>query len=98
MEKLISYCWPGNVRELDRVLREALSRAAAMGARQLLPTHLRQDIRNVPPSEEDPLQQIREALIREKGNVSKAAAALGTSRARIYSLLNERGLKPDEFR
>jgi len=98
MEKLISYRWPGNVRELDRVLREALSRAAAMGARQLFPAHLRQDICDFTPPEEDPLQQIREALIREKGNVSKAAAALGTSRARIYSLLNERGLKPDEFR
>ncbi len=98
MERLLCYDWPGNVRELDRTLHEALARAVARGDQRLLPEHLRNELTRQGTGENPQRVSVREALTQEGGNVSRAAASLGMSRARIYNLLKEQGLDPDDFR
>ncbi len=99
VEKLMLHRWPGNVRELDRVLREAVARARAAGSDALKPSHLREELRRPPPpSEDDTFQPVKEALTRNKGNVSAVAAELGMHRAQIYSMLRDRGVSASDFR
>lgn len=88
LEQLAQYSWPGNIRQLRSLLKVLL--ALADDNQQL-------DCRCLPaqfqlPQSEEPLpirQQHDEALIAEtlkrfKGNISKAAQALGVARSTLY--------------
>ena len=99
-ERLLLHEWPGNVRELDRVLREALVRATAEDSHALLPVHLRQSVRHVAQHDagSEYWKQRQLEMTQAKGNVSRAAAAMGISRAQVYKLLAARGLTADHFR
>ena len=99
---LREHAWPGNVRELRHVLRVAL--ALAPDPRQLRADDLRQAglgaVGRSPAqrvTREQPLalreQQshaIDEALMRCNGDVTRAAALLGISRATLYRRLKDR--------
>lgn len=98
VQHLLLHSWTGNFRELDRVLREATARASATGEKRLLPRHLRTDLVQEQPAAPDVFEKIRDALTRNRGNVSHAAAELGMHRAQVYAILRERGLKADSFR
>jgi DNA-binding NtrC family response regulator len=95
-QSLNSYAWPGNVRELIHAVERAVLladstiRAADLGLGQLLRGELR--------LEEMPLEDVERLLIhksleRYRGNVSRAAEALGLSRSALYRRMERYGIK-----
>ncbi|MEJ2704894.1 MAG: sigma-54 dependent transcriptional regulator, partial [Sedimentisphaerales bacterium] len=93
LEALQQYTWPGNVRQLDH----AIERAVLMAQTQLLgPTDLGLQSGDLiaPQFEDMTLDQIegwavRRAFDRYDGDVSRAAQALGLSRAALYRRLEK---------
>jgi DNA-binding NtrC family response regulator len=93
MQALCSYHWPGNVRELDHTIERAVLMAqdqsiqvGELGLAPRLANQLRlEDI----TLEEMERQAIRKAMDRFDGDISKAALALGLSRAALYRRLEK---------
>jgi DNA-binding NtrC family response regulator len=91
------YPWPGNVRELQHCMERAVifSDAAVLDVADVLPSL---DWSPAQPSirpetlEEVEQKQVREALHRHQGNVSRAAAELGLSRAALYRRMEKYNL------
>jgi len=97
MALIAQYPWPGNIRELRNVLERAL--IMAPDAEQMMPGHLPPEIITVSAEEGStpdidlPLNEIeRRHIIRvlahQQGNRSRAARALGISRATLYEKLH----------
>ena len=88
LKALLDYPWPGNVRQLDH----AIERAVLMAQRPLLAPSdlgLQPSDSSGPRFEHMTLDQIerwavRKAFDRYEGDISKAAQALGLSRAALY--------------
>lgn len=88
MKELLSYPWPGNVRQLDHTIE----RAVLMAQTQLIDPGdlgLQSSERTVPNFETMTLEQmerwaVRRAMDQSDGDISKAAQALGLSRAALY--------------
>jgi transcriptional regulator with GAF, ATPase, and Fis domain len=100
---LLAYAWPGNIRELQNAIERAviLSDGGLISAAQLgvTPSETPPCVApaEAPPPEREGLPEmekraVMEALKRSNGNRSKAAAALGLSRTRFYTLLKRFGL------
>jgi DNA-binding NtrC family response regulator len=93
LKALLDYPWPGNVRQLDH----AIERAVLMAQRPLLdPADLgmHPDDSSSPHFEDMTLDQIerwavRKAFDRYGGDISRAAQALGVSRAALYRRLQK---------
>ena len=98
MDKLKKYHWPGNVRELQH----AIERAIIMSdSRVLQPSDFlfsgieaREDTLIVDHYNIEDTEKIliRKAIMKHRGNVSKAAVELGLSRASLYRRLEKHGL------
>jgi len=91
IEALVRRSYATHVRELDALLWRAM--AASVGDTVVLPEELRTGPRQEPTGE-----QIRASLAREKGNVRRAALALGlSSRYGLYRLMKKHGIaiEPD---
>ncbi len=93
MDALLDYPWPGNVRQLDHAIERAVLMAQTS---QLGPADLGlQPAEPVGPDFENmKLEQIerwvvRRAFDRYGGDISKAAEALGLSRAALYRRLEK---------
>jgi len=93
MEALLDYPWPGNVRQLDHAIERAVLMAQTL---QLGPADLGLQPNELagPHFENMTLDQIerravRTALDRHGGDISKAAQALGLSRAALYRRLEK---------
>ena len=88
MKELLSYPWPGNVRQLDHTIE----RAVLMAQTQLIgpgDLSLQSNKRMVPNFETMTLEQmerwaVRRAMDQSDGDISRAAQALGLSRAALY--------------
>jgi len=98
-DRLLAYHWPGNIRELQNAIERAviLSDGGLITAAQLgvTPAAGREAGPSAPALEGLPEMEKRavvEALRRAKGNKSQAAAALGLSRTRFYTLMRRYGL------
>jgi DNA-binding NtrC family response regulator len=97
LRALETHAWPGNVRELSHVVERAvlLARGPRVRVDDLA---LARPATNAPPRLEDlPLEEVERILVervlrRHGGNVSRAAAALGLSRAAFYRRLEKHGL------
>ncbi len=95
--KLRRYAWPGNVRELQHIVERAV--ILSEGER-LLPAdfHLTDALlstRSAPPTlnlNDHEKRLITEALERHSGNISKAAEALGLTRAALYRRMEKHGM------
>lgn len=86
MQHLTKFNWPGNVAQLRRILGEVIlrQRSGVAGIEQL-PAEVRALSRyRLTPMEALQRDAIVHALAENEGNMAKAAAALGMSRATIY--------------
>jgi DNA-binding NtrC family response regulator len=99
---LLRYGWPRNVRELEQCVMRALSLAAG-GTIDV--NHLPREIREARAEEparrlDDPdlEQNLRNALARHGGNISAAAAELGTSRSQVHRWARRFGVDLTSFR
>jgi DNA-binding NtrC family response regulator len=107
ISQLESYDWPGNVRELANVIEREVSLAdeSVKILERLevplspVPMSARRDIQGRAPSAADviPLAEVERRVILDAltafgGNVSRAARALGISRATYYVKLKEWGV------
>jgi len=100
IEALCMRAWPLNVRELDLLMRRFLALfpeekelklakvSGALDAPAGVPTTGDAKGRRRRPADEAQLQQLDAALERSNGNLTKAAAEVGITRAKAYRLLN----------
>lgn len=97
LNALAAYSWPGNIRELQHVVERAVIMAEQP---VLLPHdfHLRSASGSVfPTSQTLPLgemekQMVEKAINKHKGNISRAAAELGLTRAALYRRIEKFGI------
>jgi DNA-binding NtrC family response regulator len=98
---LLDYEWPGNVRELENVVERAviLARGDAISARELplRPMEVGKEGVQVGALGDCTLEELERAMVERalkehKGNVSRAATALGLSRAALYRRMEKFGL------
>jgi DNA-binding NtrC family response regulator len=102
---LLAYSWPGNVRELKNVLERAL--VLSMRCEEVLPEHLPHDVRAAAGQgatalreheviltlEEVERQHIRRTLTMLDGNRTRAAEAMGISRATLHNKIRTYSLE-----
>ncbi len=97
-----SYSWPGNVRELENKIKGAVIMAEGkqvtahdlgLANVDVEPSSL--NLREVRQNAES--KAIRVALMRNFGNISRAAADLGVTRPTLYDLLNKYGLSAEAY-
>jgi DNA-binding NtrC family response regulator len=100
---LLNYHWPGNVRELENVIERAVILSQGGPIRpEHLPPHLQTSSASplpltIPDSgidlEEVERNLILKALEKARGNKSRAAALLGITRRKLYSMMERLGIK-----
>ncbi len=100
LEALMRHDFPGNVRELENIIEHAfvLCHEGTIEPEHLppwLPAHLRDPARPGPGSSLDDLQAgfLREALARNRFNVSAAARELGMHRTTLWRKLKKLGIE-----
>ena len=95
MTALEAHHWPGNVRELSHAVERALilSDGDELGAADFQLAaggrHARRDALNLEASER---RLVMQALDEAGGNISRAAALLGITRAALYRRIEKFGL------
>ena len=99
---IAQYQWPGNIRELQNAIQRASILARG---RAIEPSDL-----GIPPVAAPPRTSLREArnrverqvvvdaLIRTRGNISRAATELGISRPALHDLLDKHRIDSKELR
>ncbi|MCY1537012.1 Regulatory protein AtoC [compost metagenome] len=97
-QALLHYTWPGNIRELQHVIERAVIMADGplidLHDLQLSPqkfgnaTALPADM----PLDEMEKLMVNKAIEKHKGNISRAAAELGLTRAALYRRIEKFGL------
>lgn len=97
-----SYSWPGNVRELENKIKGAVIMADGkqvtaqdLGISDVDAEPVTLNLREVRQRAES--KAIRVALMRNFGNISRAAADLGVTRPTLYDLLNKYGLSAEAY-
>jgi DNA-binding NtrC family response regulator len=94
MEKLLRYPWPGNVRELQHSIEKAviLSDKDILGTDDFFPQNKPgfSPYNSTPTLEEMEKQLIQQALDRNNGNFSAAAAQLGITRQTLYNKMKRK--------
>jgi DNA-binding NtrC family response regulator len=97
--KLCRYAWPGNVRELQHIIERAVILCEG-NLLQPADFHLSDALltpRQTPQTLnlfDHEKKLIAEALERYQGNISKAAEALGLTRAALYRRMEKHGIAP----
>ncbi|RYD76751.1 MAG: sigma-54-dependent Fis family transcriptional regulator, partial [Sphingobacteriales bacterium] len=95
---LLNYKWPGNIRELQHVLERAVimsdGNEISEEDLQLSPQRFAQA---TPIPDEMALgdmekMMVQKAIDKHKGNISKAAAELGLTRAALYRRIEKFGI------
>lgn len=95
---LLDYYWPGNVRELQHVIERAVIMSDTQDIDlvdlQLSPQKFNQhqSIPNDIPLDEMEKMMVNKAIEKHKGNISRAAAELGLTRAALYRRIEKFGL------
>ena len=98
-----SYSWPGNVRELENKIKGAVIMA---DGKQVTAADLGIDAVDSSEVESLNLREVRHraeskairiALMKNFGNISRAAEQLGVTRPTLYDLLNKYGLSAEAY-
>ena len=96
-----NYNWPGNVRELENRVKRAVIMSRA---KRVLPEDLDLQVtkkggRLTLREARDRLEKkmITEALLRNRGNISRSSRELGVSRATLYDLLSKYEISKEEY-
>jgi two-component system NtrC family response regulator len=98
-----SYSWPGNVRELENKIKGAVIMA---DGKQVTAADLGLDGEESSEVESLNLREVRQraeskairtALMKNFGNISRAAEQLGVTRPTLYDLLNKYGLSAEAY-
>jgi DNA-binding NtrC family response regulator len=96
MQQMMQYAWPGNVRELEHTVERAvlLCRGDQIEPVNLAIAPVRSSAASFENMSIDEVEAllIRKVLRRCDGNISKAAEALGLSRAALYRRIEKYGL------
>jgi len=98
-----SYSWPGNVRELENKIKGAVIMAdgkqvtaADLGIDKVDSNEIESlNLREVRQRAES--KAIRTVLMKNFGNISRAAEQLGVTRPTLYDLLNKYGLSAEAY-
>jgi two-component system NtrC family response regulator len=97
-QAMLDYPWPGNIRELINRIQRAviMSKGKSLGIEDLnLRTSSAGSRRKVTLKEardDAERQVIQEALLRNKGKISRTAVDLGVSRPTVYELMSRLGI------
>lgn len=97
-QTLVNYSWPGNIRELQHVLERAVIMTDGVeiteGDLQLSPQKFGSQsmIQADMPLDEMEKMMVNKAIEKHKGNISRAAAELGLTRAALYRRIEKFGL------
>lgn len=95
---LLQYEWPGNIRELQHVMERAVIMTDGMEISsedlQLSPQKFgsRPTVNTDMPLDEMEKLMVNKAIEKHKGNISRAAAELGLTRAALYRRIEKFGL------
>lgn len=92
MQCLTQYTWPGNIRELKNVIQQSLFN---MEGNIMFPFDLPPEV--IGNLGENEKERIIEAMIRENGNVTKAAKVLDLSRATMYRKIKQYHLSAEDW-
>jgi two-component system, NtrC family, response regulator HydG len=97
LKQLEKYHWPGNVRELQHAIERAVilnDNGELLPGDFLLPLYEYTDegVANTFNLEENETQLIKKAMQMHGGNISKAAAELGITRAALYRRMEKYGI------
>jgi two-component system, NtrC family, response regulator HydG len=97
LKQLEKYHWPGNVRELQHAIERAVilnDNGHLLPGDFLLPLYEYTDdgLSNTFNLEENETQLIKKAVQMHNGNISKAAAELGITRAALYRRMEKYGI------
>ncbi|MBC7616718.1 MAG: sigma-54-dependent Fis family transcriptional regulator [Pedobacter sp.] len=97
-QALLTYHWPGNIRELQHVIERAVimsdGLAISLEDLQLTPQKFGNQLAlqtDMPLDEMEKLM-VNKAIEKHKGNISRAAAELGLTRAALYRRIEKFGL------
>ena len=100
LHTLVTHAWPGNVRELENRVKRAV--VMAEGAKvtpsdlELSSKHTRYDGRGLKEARQAvEMDLIKEALVRNKGNLTQVAEELRISRPTLYELMEKLGIKKE---
>lgn len=110
LEQLVAFRWPGNVQQLvDYVIESCASAGGPLVTASDLPKAIRLglDADELPEKKDEAVvlddlladieaELLRRAMVRAKGNKSKAAELLGISRARLHRRLEQLELTRDD--
>lgn len=96
LKKLKSYHWPGNIRELQHAIERAviMSDNETLGPEDFFFTQERTDAEEALMADSLNLEELEKTIIQKAikkhgGNISKAAKALGLTRASLYRRLEK---------
>jgi len=98
LEALERHVWPGNIRELENRIKRAVIMAEGKKISaedlELAEAGGRSGKRGLKEAREElEREYIKQALIKHKGNISKAAEELDLSRPKLYEMMERYGLK-----
>jgi two-component system NtrC family response regulator len=96
-----AHAWPGNVRELENRVQRAVIVAAGPlitpGDLELAPSTPAELTLRV-ARERAERELVVEALVRSRGNVTRAARGIDVTRPTFHALMNKFGIRTEEFR
>ncbi|TET46699.1 tetratricopeptide repeat protein [candidate division TA06 bacterium] len=102
MSCLLDYDWPGNVRELENCIERAvvMTKSDRIDTEDLYPLFGREttglQLKELKHDTEK--KRILEALVRTRGNVTRAAKELGIHRQQLQRLMKKHSVAREEFR
>jgi len=97
-QTMLSYTWPGNIRELQHVIERAVIMTDGLEITdddlQLTPQKFGNQavLQTDMPLDEMEKMMVNKAIEKHKGNISRAAAELGLTRAALYRRIEKFGL------